>query len=660
MYNLQWDKAEPAEGQPYDWENTINPILRGLPPLTDLSLGLQKEPCYIADAMHDPPIREHNTWCDTKPGDQPINSCTATRCPDSDVGFLRAVPWDHFLRAKRDAFLAALGQDLIDTGLMGKLTIINTNLAGGNNGINNVSVSFDGDCASHPDNCMDGYTRERLLWAIQDELRTVQDNFPGKLVQIGFFKPTDTLDASKGSSLWQWLYRDATTDPTALDENGVHMVALFDEFNGIKRPRVSFWQDNLAATRTSIPSAMPPVSASNAPNYIAPPNTTAYTINPVSSFIPSFDFYNGALTTETYNNGIVFESNTIWSNPFQQTYGRKLIDTINGSPNDGLEGAFNTYLSQYLEVYVEDLDEAIPLGGTPPTLNAELWKGQLQSWHDYTKHLRDITPLEAPAGLTVERTSSTNNLIKWHAVYGATSYNVERTDLGASSPSWVNAGCNPTSNTTCTDTASTGTRYGYRVRAKNSDGSNITDYAYVAVFLSEGSSPTNYDGYVEKIGATKTPYNNALQPGIRAGQGSSSDLKGFLSFNTSTLGSTATILGAKLRLKQTTNDSAFDTFGACLVDIKKGNFNNNPALEGMDFSASASATNAAQIIGVGGSAWVESDLSPAAARIWVNNIDRTQVRLSFNHMNGFSNVYAGWNSAESVGNEPQLILQYKP
>jgi hypothetical protein len=655
--NLQWDKAEGTENS-YDWMHTIDPVIDALLPLPDkdLSLGFAKEPCYIAEDMNHE--LEYIPWCDTDMKDHPTQ-CVPTPCPSASPGsFLRAVPWDHHLRDRRNAFLQALASHLNENGgqRMAKISIINTNLAGADQGIRNVILDFDS---------MDGYMRERLLWAIQDELRNVQDNFPGKLIQIGFFPATDNQGPPPGNGhypdeLWQWLYRDASSYTDSV--TGVHLVALFDEFNGVKRPRVSFFQDNLAAARTSNPPATPtptPRPRSNAPNYIAPSSTTAYTITPTSSFLPSFNWYilNGGVTNDTYNNGIVFESNTVWSNPFLHYLDQgdpKLDRTINGSPNDAMEGAFNGVLSQYLEVYVSDIDQAIPLLGDPP-LNATLWAGQLNSWHDYGAYRRGLAPIEGPAGLTVDRANATSNTVSWYPVYGATSYTVQRRLLGIGG-NWTTASCSacsPPSATCCLDTLSTGSAYAYRVQATN--GTNNSVWSYVAVLLSEST----YDGYVMHSGSNYTPYNNAVQPGIRAGTGPglpASYLAGFVSFPTAFL-SSSTILDAKLRLNQFTSGT-YLTPGACMVDVNKGSFHGNYLLEGEDYSAPATTVNAFSVTNAGQNGWFTAELPLSIANLNISTTDHTQFRIYFTE--GSVGGYEGWYSGESSPNnsQPQLIVRY--
>jgi hypothetical protein len=231
---------------------------------------------------------------------------------------------------------------------------------------------------------------------------------------------------------------------------------------------------------------------------------------PSSSFLPSFAFSpdskSEADLNSIYNNGIVFEANTVWSDPFTESHGIKLIRTINGSPNDAMEGAFNAYLSQYLQMY------AVPLTGTPLTLDAVLWAGEFQSWHDYFAALRLRAPIEGPAGLTVLRTSPTNNLVSWYAVYGATSYTLQR-KLLALGGNWTTVSGCVAGATGCTDTATTGSQYAYPVQASN--GTKTSTWSNVAVFLSESA----YDGYVKLSGTTYTAVPNMMtQPRIRAGE----------------------------------------------------------------------------------------------------------------------------------------------
>ena len=130
------------------------------------------------------------------------------------------------------------------------------------------------------------------------------------------------------------------------------------------------------------------------------------------------------------------------------------------------------------------------------------------------------------------------------------------------------------------------------------------------MFLSEGV----FDGYVSDDGKTYTPFPTAEQPGIQAGQGKETDLSGFVSFPTSSLGSLATVVNARLRLKQYTDSESFKLLGECMADIQKGAFNGNPLLEGADFSAtetSKEVTEEGTLVALEAGDWVEAELDPS-------------------------------------------------
>jgi hypothetical protein len=260
-----------------------------------------------------------------------------------------------------------------------------------------------------------------------------------------------------------------------------------------------------------------------------------------------------------------------------------------------------------------------------------------------------------PTGLTVVRNGEYNNVVSWHAVPGAISYHLQHRSLYPANL-WTNVpGCDPTS-TTCTDITGTTGGYAYRVQASN--GRATTDWSNIAVFLSE----PDQDGYV-----AGPPFNinsavpNDAQPGVRAGQKRGAmqpgpDLRGFLSFNTSALGSTTTVLGAKLRLRQATSNDAFELLGPCMVDVQRGAFSVNPALEIADFFYTDTNTtvDAFEIIGVGADEWFEAVVGGSNQ---VNNADHTQFRIYFDHSSAI-NEYAGWYSGESDDSPPQLLVRY--
>jgi hypothetical protein len=271
---------------------------------------------------------------------------------------------------------------------------------------------------------------------------------------------------------------------------------------------------------------------------------------------------------------------------------------------------------------------------------------------DAQPYLTSPVSHKGPTGLMVVRNSEYNNVVSWHALPGATSYILQHRSLYPANL-WTDVpGCDPES-TTCTDITATTSSYAYRVQASN--GINSTDWSNIAVFLSE---PGN-DGYV--VGppfSTHSIVQDAVQPGIRAGLSyGGAPLTGFLSFNTSALGSTTTVLAGKLRLKQATSNDAFELLGPCMVDVQKGAFSHNAALEVGDVSYTDANTtiDAFEIIGVGADEWFEAIVGGSDR---INNTDHAQFRIYFNHSDTI-NEYAGWYSGESDDSPPQLLVRYK-
>jgi len=74
------------------------------------------------------------------------------------------------------------------------------------------------------------------------------------------------------------------------------------------------------------------------------------------------------------------------------------------------------------------------------------------------------------------------------------------------------------------------------------------------------------------------------------------------------LGSTTTLLAAKLRLKQATSNDAFELLGPCMVDVQKGAFGNDAALQLGDiyYTDPNTTIDAFEIIGLGADEWFEA------------------------------------------------------
>ncbi len=290
---VAWNDVEGGLGQ-YDFfiiQNTLNKLPAG----QRLSLIITpSEPAYIAAT---PGV---DTWLDD----------TTTR----------AKPWDPYLRERRHALLAALSDFAVDGVPLGahpRLDLLDPYLPGGFTGIRDPNSTRLRD--------IPGYTRLKFLGAVQDELRALQDSFPGKFVQIGFWPIVDNENANYGGvAAWEWLRQQ-----------------LLAEFDGITRPRVGFFMENLAARRNG-------------------PAIDPYTSTPLIGFASALD----ASKDATWNG---FQMLGSWARPFNDNH---VDNTLNGTPNDALEAAFNTYRAEYHEVYAPDIETTI-------------FQPALQRWHDF-------------------------------------------------------------------------------------------------------------------------------------------------------------------------------------------------------------------------------------------------------------------------------------
>jgi len=286
-----WEFMEPARGQ-YDFK-IIDHILAKLPKGQKLSMILHSpDPADIAATAG------VVTWQDE---DRQGNALK------------RAVPWDPLLRERRGAFLAALaahqtgGIALRDNPV---LVAVNPFLPGGHTGIRDPNTAWF--------RALPGYTRAKLLATVQDELRTLTAQFPRTFIQIGSWKVTDN---EKGREAWQEIRE-----------------TLLAEFNGVTRPRVGFFMENLAASRPT--PGKDPVSGYPVTEYGAP------------------------LFLSRDQTWISFQALTCWKRPF--TGAPKVA---NGTPADGMRYAQDTYGCVYFEHYLPDLE------------NPD-WRADFQTWHD--------------------------------------------------------------------------------------------------------------------------------------------------------------------------------------------------------------------------------------------------------------------------------------
>lgn len=554
-----------------------------LPAGQHLSILIQGEP---ADLDMNP---GSDSWCDDTNGLPCVN---------------RPVPWNQALRTRFKQLIAAMAASPVGIGTLAgntALVTLDPSLPGATNGIRDPGPGTGETLAT----LNTSFTRQKLLASIEDYLRPLQDYFPGKHIQIGF---------------WNLASDNIATPP--LTE--YIRSALVGEFNGIERPHIGFWLDDLAATRATVGLDYVALDGSGNPS-------PAYTPAPASSGV-------GSVLAESENaEWTGFQDLGIWRTPFNIGQLQKLL---NSSPNDGFEGGYNVYRSLYAEVYLSDVQPPDP---TPP-----LWTLGLQSWHDYMAYRAPLIPVQAPAGVAVSPNSTSSNHISWYPVDNAVTYTVKRVQLYPSGG--IDQQFTPTSNTYYDDTVTSGNQYAYQVETNGSNG-NSSYSPFVTTFLSTAL----YDGYVSQNNANNT---NNTSTGIRAGQATATNqVKGVVSFDDSTLPTGATILSALLREKQGTDDSGFAALGPCFVEIKDGAFYNNDInLTKDDFGAAADGLLLDNLPSAGLNGWapvrVDSDTLG-----FINPSGTTQFRQSFMSTSQVSNV--GWYPGEtSIESRPQLQIRY--
>ena len=138
-----------------------------------------------------------------------------------------------------------------------------------------------------------------------------------------------------------------------------------------------------------------------------------------------------------------------------------------------------------------------------------------------------------------------------------------------------------------------------------------------------------------------------------------------LSFSTAVLPDTAPIVSARLNIKQAglgVGINPFTTHGNILVDVRKGPFSNNAALQPADFQALSSKPAAMTILNNPTPAGLYSGAMPSGNLIYINKLGLTQFRLRFtsddnddmhaDYLKFYSGNYA------VAGDRPVLTVSY--
>lgn len=190
------------------------------------------------------------------------------------------------------------------------------------------------------------------------------------------------------------------------------------------------------------------------------------------------------------------------------------------------------------------------------------------------------------------------------------------------------------------------------------------------------SSAAAQDGFVQEAtetsgtGGTAYPNNPpifGLPASFTVGDaGGDQQIKGFVSFDTSSLPDGATLVWARLKMRRSTADGTnpFTTHGACRVDIRTGGFNGSTSLEPADFQAPATAdlvSVCSDPVVAGG--WAYATLNGAGLAA-INKTGTTQIRIAFNNGDdddAIADVIRFSAGEEAVTSyRPQLDVLYLP
>ncbi len=200
---------------------------------------------------------------------------------------------------------------------------------------------------------------------------------------------------------------------------------------------------------------------------------------------------------------------------------------------------------------------------------------------------------------------------------------------------------------------------------------NATPLASPAPTTITFTSVAGDDGWVREssensnIGGSRNSTNTGTSA-LRAGDNRSDrQYKSVVSFDTSAIPDSATIVTATLRLRRgrVTGTNPFTTHGVCWVDVHSGGLGGSTALANSDFEAVASVAKTAMLSNAASNGdWSEGNLDTVGLTV-VNKTGATQMRVYFDlddnddRGNDYIGYYAANNS--TAANHPQLVVTYQ-
>ena len=326
VLRTEWSTLEPVDGL-FDFTIVSN-IFAKLPASQKLSLliGSGSLPA----------------WLNTLPG---VDTYTA-----GSPSVTRPLPWNAVAQERFRLLMVALGDYAVDGVPLRdspRLAALDAWIPGLKSGIRDPGEIKIRDL---PD-----YSRTNMQNGVLVHLANVTENFPNVPVQIGFWTYVDNQDVSYDDETpWEQLRQ-----------------AILAEHDGVNRPRVGFWMENLAANRP----------AAEADPWAGLPNIG----------------FSAPLHLSQNNTFIGYQVLGSWSRPFNPAH---VDNNLNGTPEDGMDYGFNTFQCRYYEHYQADVDFAN-------------YADEFQRWHDFLNALPD-----PPLALSLTRNGDNSITLDWPAAVG--------------------------------------------------------------------------------------------------------------------------------------------------------------------------------------------------------------------------------------------------
>lgn len=279
-------------------------------------------------------------------------------------------------------------------------------------------------------------------------------------------------------------------------------------------------------------------------------------------------------------------------------------------------------------------------------------------------------PPSAPAGLRAQAMSSSRIELSWPAVFGATGYHVKRSDASGGPYDVIAPNVGATSFSDLGLAPSTTWYYVVSAIGAGGEGPNSGQSA-ATTWIAASTTLTSiaaHDGYIRESSETSnaggTTYP-AANPSRLGDDSSDRQYKAFLSFGTSVLPPSATIVAASVRFRRAglVGTDPFTTHGTCYADIKGVfGFSGSNSLDSADFQAAADATQVAVMSAPATNGDWSVGILNAAGRSLLDRNSNTQFRLYFtlDDNDDLGNDYINWYTGEDVAsNRPALDIAYE-